>query len=250
MLNTSAPSLADIAAVTGNERNDGWGGSSGWWILIILFAIFGWGGNGYGNDNGGRCATTTDLQNGFDTQSIINKLNGINNGLCDGFYAMNTSLLNGFNTQQTAVNQASYDVQQAINSANVTAMQNANSLSTQLSNCCCENRQGQAQISYDMATQACQTRQTIADSIRDITENQNANYRALHDEIVANRLEDKDAQISALKDQLAQANLTASQSAQNQYLIDQLRPAAVPSFNVPNPYASYGYGCYCNSATV
>lgn len=127
-------------------------------------------------------------------------------------------------------------------------MQNTNSLSTQLSNCCCENRQGQAQISYDMATQACQTRQAIADGIRDITDNQNANYRALHDEIIANRIEDKDAQISALKDQLAAASLSASQAAQNQYLIDQLRPAAVPAFTVPNPNASYGYGCYCNSA--
>lgn len=251
MFNTNAPSLADIAAVTGTDRtNDGFGGSNGWWILIILFAIFGWGGNGWGNNSnaGTRCATTTDLQNGFDTQSIINKLNGINNGLCDGFYAMNTSLLNGFNAAQAATTQADFDLQQAINTVDVNAMQNLNSLSTQLASCCCENRQGQAQISYDMATQACQTRQAIADGIRDITDNQNANYRALHDEIVANRIEDKNAQISALKDQLAQANLSASQSAQNQYLIDQLRPAAVPSFSVPNPYSSYGYGCYCNSA--
>lgn len=248
MFNTNAPSLADIAAVTGSDNTDAFGGNSGWWILIILFAIFGWGGNGFGNNNGTRCATTTDLQNGFDTQSIINKLNGVNNGLCDGFYAMNTSLLNGFNSAQAATTQADFDLQQAINTVDVNAMQNLNSLSTQLASCCCENRQGQAQISYDMATQACQTRQAIADGIRDITDNQNANYRALHDEIVANRIEDKNAQISALKDQLAQANLSASQSAQNQYLIDQLRPAAVPSFSVPNPYASYGYGCYCNSA--
>ncbi len=49
---------------------------------------------------------------------------------------------------------------------------------------------------------------------------------------------------------LAQASLTASQSAQNEYLISQLRPAAVPSFTVPNPYASYGYGCYCNQSVA
>lgn len=250
MMTNNTPSLADIAAVTDNN-SDGFGGNNGWWILIILFALFGWGGNGWGNNNSGqRCATTTDLQSGFDTQSILNKLNGINNGLCDGFYAMNTSLLNGFNAAQAATTQADYDLQQSINNVNVTAMQNLNALSTQLASCCCENRQGQAQISYDMATQACQTRQAINTAAHDITDNANANYRALHDEIVAMRIQDKDDQISDLKAQLSQANLSASQSAQNQYLISQLRPAAMPAFTVPNPYASYGYGCYCNQTTV
>lgn len=249
MMTNNTPSLADIAAVTDNN-SDGFAGGNGWWILIILFALFGWGNNGWGNNNGQRCATTTDLQSGFDTQSILNKLNGINNGLCDGFYAMNTGLLNGFNAAQAATTQADFDLQQAINQVNVGAMQNLNALSTQLASCCCENRQGQAQISYDMATQACQTRQAINTAARDITDNANANYRSLHDEIVAMRIQDKDDQIADLKAQLSQANLSASQSAQNQYLISQLRPAATPAFTVPNPYASYGYGCYCNQATV
>ena len=43
----SSPSLADIAAVTGGNRNDGAWGDGGWWVLIILFALFGgWGGYG------------------------------------------------------------------------------------------------------------------------------------------------------------------------------------------------------------
>lgn len=56
MFGNSAPSVADIAAVTDNNRNSGWGGDGGWWVLIILFALFGWGGNrgfgGYGNGGG------------------------------------------------------------------------------------------------------------------------------------------------------------------------------------------------------
>ena len=240
MFASNAPSLADIAAVTGdNNANNGWGGGNGWWILIILFALFGWGGNGYGSRQGAAAATTTDLQNGFDTQSILNKLNGINNGLCDGFYAMNSSLLTGVNT-----------LENAIQSDTVANMQNANALATQLSNCCCENRQGQADLKYQMATDTCAVTTAISTATRDITDNANANYRQLHDEIVAMRMEDKNDQIAQLRAEVQQKDLAASQSAQNEYLIQQLRPAAVPAFTVANPYTGYGYGCYCNSGVV
>ena len=236
MFNASAPSLADIAAVTDGRNNDGWGGGNGWWVLIILFALFGWGGNGYGNNRGAAAATTSDLQNGFDTQSILNKLNGINSGLCDGFYAMNTSMLQG-----------NFGLQQAINQVAVGTMQNTNALQTQLAECCCENRQGQAQIQYQMATDTCAITNSINQAARDITDNANANYRQLHDELIAMRMEDKNDQIAELRTQIQQKDLAASQCAQNAYLIDQLRPAAVPAFQVPNPYANYGFGCYCNN---
>lgn len=236
MLNTTnVPSISDIAAVTEGNRDAGFGNGNGWWILIILFAIFGgWGNNGW-NGNG---ATTTqsDLQSGFDTQSILNKLNGINNGLCDGFYAMNSGMLQG-----------NFDLQQAINNNAITATQNTNALQTQLSECCCENRQGQAQIQYQMATDTCSITNSINQAARDITENANTNYRQIHDELVAIRMEDKNDQIAQLRTELQQKDLAASQCAQNAYLIDQLRPAAVPAFNVPNPYSNYGFGCYCNS---
>ena len=90
-------SLADIAAATGNGRNnDGmFGGDGSWWIIVLfIFAFFGWGNNGWGNNgNGGgyaaTAATQADIQRGFDNSAVISKLDGINSGLCDGFYAMN-----------------------------------------------------------------------------------------------------------------------------------------------------------------
>lgn len=55
----SSPSLADIAAVTGGNRNDGAWGDGGWWVLIILFALFGgWGGYGFGGNGGGGYTAT------------------------------------------------------------------------------------------------------------------------------------------------------------------------------------------------
>lgn len=239
MFASNTPSLADIAAVTDCNNNNGWGDGNGWWVLIILFALFGWGGNGWGGRQGAAAATTTDLQNGFDTQSILNKLNGINSGICDGFYAMNTSMLTGVNT-----------IQNAIQANTVAGMQNTNALSTQLAECCCENRQGQADIRYAMATDTCAITNAINTAARDITDNANANYRAMHDELVAMRMEDKNDQITQLRTELQQKDLAASQCAQNAYLIQQLRPTAVPAFNVPNPYANYGYGCYCNNGVT
>lgn len=55
----SAPSLSDIAAVTKDGNGDGWGNGNGWWVLIILFAIFGGWGNGWGGQgrNVEGCAT-------------------------------------------------------------------------------------------------------------------------------------------------------------------------------------------------
>lgn len=195
------------------EMDGGLGNGNGWWVLIILFAIFGGWGNGWGGQgrNGESCATNGDLQRGFDTQSILNKLSGIDNGICDGFYAMNTSML-------------------------------------QLADCCCQNRQGQAQIQYDMATNTCAITNAINNQTRDIIDNDNANYRALHDEMVKMQMDAKDQTIASQQAAINKLELTASQCAQNQYLVNQLRPAAVPAFTVPNPYANYGFGCYCGSS--
>lgn len=89
---------------------------------------------------------------------------------------------------------------------------------------------------------------------RDLIENQNANYRALHDEIVANRIEDKNAQITAQQNEINALRLATSQSAQNEYLVNQLAPKfPVPAFLTCNPFTGqtyangYGYNCGCNT---
>lgn len=56
MFNSNGVSLADIAAVTGNNRNnDGMWGDGAWWIVILL--IFGWGNNGWGGFGGNGSGT-------------------------------------------------------------------------------------------------------------------------------------------------------------------------------------------------
>lgn len=138
-----------------NGNNGGWGDGNGWWVLIILFALFGgWNRGGYGDNGGGNGGaqyipyaigssyTDSSLQRGFDTQNIIGKLDGINNGLCDGFYAVNTSLLNGFNGVNSAICNLGYQTQNGFNATQVAMMQGfngvqagQNALGTQLAQC-------------------------------------------------------------------------------------------------------------------
>lgn len=251
MFNSNCASVPLVANIDGNGNNNGWNGDGAWLIWIVLiFALFGFGGFGFGGFGGGGgamqgYATQADIQRGFDTSNIISKLDGITNGLSDGFYAMNTGLMNGFNGVDRAVCDLGYNVQQGFNTTNIALMQGQNALQTQLANCCCENREGQAQIRYDMAAQACDTRQTVQNSARDIIDNANANNRAILDFLVNDKIATLTAENQSLK-------FAASQTAQNQFItqvgsdiVNRLQPPAIPAYTVPNPNAAY-YGC-CNT---
>lgn len=255
MFNSNCASVPLVASIDGNGNNgNGAWGDGGWWVLIILFAlIFGWGGNGWGNNGGGMGSTAaayTDsaIQRGFDTSNIVSKLDGITNGLSDGFYAMNTGLMNGFNGVDRAVCDLGYQTQQGFNNTNMAMMQNTNAIQSTLNNmaaqnaaCCCETQRqierGFADTNYNMATQACETRQAIADSTRNIL-----------DFLTQDKIATLTAENQSLK-------FAASQTAQNQFItqvgsdiVNRLQPVPVPAFPASNLYAyGNGSGCGCNS---
>lgn len=135
----------------------------------------------------------------------------------------------------------------AITQAQFAQQQSAAALQAQLADCCCQNREAISGVNYNMATSTNAVTTAICNAARDITENQNTNYRQLHDELVAYRMEDKDNTIAELRSQVNALNLSASQSNQNAYLVAQLKtPAPVPAYTVPNPNGYYGcqQNCY------
>ncbi len=276
MFNSTGYSLSDIAAATGNNGNrccgdDGFGGSGAWWIIILfLFVFCGLGNNGWGNNGNGAnspaaqgALTRADLCSEFNFNGVERSLAGIQNGLCDGFYAQNTNQLNGFYGVQTALNNGfngvdnaicslGYNMQNGFNQTNIALMQGQNALSTQLANCCCENRQGQADIKYQMATDTCAIQTSIANAARDITDVSNNNARMIYDVLVQNKIDAKNERIAEQAAQIQALQLKASQEAQNNYLVSTLRPCPTPSYVVPNPYCCYGntgfaYGNYNNN---
>lgn len=232
-----------VVDVAGNGGNHSFLGGDGLAAIIIIALLFGWGRNGYGNGGGdagsaGSGAAMAGYVLTSDFANIERKIDGVNNGLCDGFYAQ-AQLING--VQQ---NMSNGFMSAELSRANQQAalMQQLYGMQRAADNCCCENRAAIAQVRYDMATQACDTRNTVQAAARDIIDNQNAGTRAVLDFLTSSRLRDLEAENSTLK-------LAASQAAQNDtlktYMSGQFayyNPRPVPSFSVPAPFQYTGCG--------
>lgn len=185
-----------------------------WWFIILFVILFGWGGN-WGNNNNG---VASDYVLATDFATVERKLDGVNNGIADATFALNNTITNGFaNAELSRCNQQQNLMQQLF------AMQ------MQSQECCCENRAAIAQVRYDMATQACDTRNTIQNATRDIIDNANCNSRAILDFLVQDKMR-------MLENENQNLRLAASQERQNNYLVSTLRPLPVPSYPSCNPW--------------
>lgn len=214
-----------------NSRGNGndWFGGGGIWGLLIIALLFGWGGGGLGGfgglgGGGGNGAfTRAAVAEGFQYNNIENGIRGIQQGLCDGFYAVNTGLLTGFNGVQGQI-------------ANLAA-QNAS--------CCCETQRlverGFCDVGYAMATN---TSNIIQNSHSD-TDRVIAKLDAMENARMAEKLDALRSENLSLKFAASQANqnafITANQEAQTAELIRRLgRDCPIPAYVVPNPNCCYG----------
>lgn len=260
--NDGGLSASDVALLAGDNRNNtGFGdGAGAWWVVIFLiFAMFGFGRNGNGLFGGGNNGAADNyvlasdfatLQRQIDssTATLGRKADATQQGLCDGFYAMNTGMLNGFSGIQNAMCQGFNSTNTAITTNGYETRNAIQGVAMQLADCCCKTQSAIQGVNYNMAMNTNTIQNAMCLNTRDLIENQNANYRAIHDEIVANRIEDKNAQIAAQQNEINSLRLAASQSAQNNYLVSQLRPMPQPAFLTCNPYTGQTYsGCGCNS---
>lgn len=242
-MTTEMMTPADVAAVCGgNRNNDGFfGGGNDWWIILIFLLVGGWGGSfgGWGGGGGANgpgfqgYATRTDINEGFAFNGLSNGIQAIQQGICDSTYALNNAIQGGFNSTQMGMMQGFNGVEKGFCN-----------LSAQLAQCCCDNREAIAQVRYDMATQACDTRNTIQTATRDLMENQNNNARAIMDYLTQNQIENLRSENQALKFQASQsaqnAFIAANQEAQTAELIRRLgRDVPVPAYMVPNPNCCY-----------
>ena len=246
-------SMPVVPAYGGNGGMGGFGDS--WIGLIIVLALLFGDGNGFGGlggFGGGKqnCATPADLT----ANSIVQKLDGITYGISDSTFALSNSINNGFHGVDNAICTLGYQNQQGFSN-----------LSSQMASCCCGIERAIDGVNYNMATQACDTRNLIQNTTRDIIDNANANNRALLDFLVNDKISTLQAENQSLKFKASQAEqnafISANQSAQTAELIRRLgadcpqpayvvqppQPVTLPTNCCGNvSYANFGGGCGCN----
>jgi hypothetical protein len=228
----------------GGNGGFGWGDNGALWLIVLFLFIFagGWG-NGFGNNGNGGVVDGYVLTSDF--ANVERKIDGVNDGLCNGFYQQaqlinntNMAMANGFG--QAELSRAN---QQAALMQQLTAMQ------MQAAECCCNTQRSIEGVRYDMAAQACDTRNTVQNATRDIIDAMNNGFRGVDQRLTAQEIAAKDAKIAEQNQRLFAADLAASQSAQTldmrNYVSAQFayyNPRPVPSFSVPAPYQYTGCG--------
>ncbi|WP_317394878.1 hypothetical protein [Blautia hydrogenotrophica] len=220
---TDGLSASDVAVLTGNNgrNNDGWGGDGAWWIILFLiFGAVGWG--GYGNGWGGNGGANSPAFQGYATRADIDAALSTQ-GIESGIQNISTQLCNGFNT-----------------------------LGSQMANCCCDLKQGQGEINYNLAMQTNALQNTmnqnanalqsqLCNGFRDVIDAQNAGTQRIVDLITTDK-------IQSLQTELQSAQLQLANVSQTNNIINTLRPTPVPAYITCSPYqATYGYGNGCGN---
>lgn len=218
MLNSGMGGILPVMNVDGGRDGNGWGGDGGWWVLVILFALFGgWGGNGFGAGNGGAL-TRGELCQDMNFADNANAVRGISTDLNAGFRTIDNAICSlGYNNAQLAngiqmqIGSEFRGLDNAICTLGYNTQAGFNALASQQAQCCCEMKQGFAEV-----------------------------QRTISDEFCSLKMEQKDAQIAAMQNQLNMANLAASQEAQTRELTNTLRPCPTPAYVTCNPWATNG----------
>ena len=208
-------SAADVAAVTHNNGGGwGFGGAGGWLAILFVLALFG----GVGGCGGrGGYGAGGACATPLDVHTAVDQ----------------QTLLSKLDNQTYGIADATF----ALNNTIKDGFYNAE---LSRAHCCCET---QRLIERGF----CDVTHQMSNNTRDIIDNNNCNTRAILDFLVKDK-------IDGLRDENAALKLAASQAAQNNYIIGQLRPTPVPAYNVPNPYGcnagcgcgGYGYGAGFN----
>ena len=264
----------------------GFGGDSwGWIILLLLFAGGGWG-NGFGGGWGGnqlgydfpwllngQQQISNNTNNGFrdamindGITSIRDGINGLSTQLCGCCGDMQMALANGFaGVEQGANSRQMANMQQAFNSQ-IATMQGFNGVQAQLAQASADNRLGIAGIGSDIAREACATRTNDTQNTQSILNVINGGIQSIKDQLCQDKIDAKNDEISALRQQVAMKDLAASQTAQNAFIaqgfsneVDQLynrlNSCPVPTTPVYGRTPIFtcnnnacGCGCGCNGS--
>ena len=251
-----------VSPLYGGGNNGGFGFGGDWGALIVLFLLAGAFGGGFGGFGGGYAGNydfpwlltgqqniNTNTNNGFRDAMINDGITSIR----DGIGGLSTQLCNGF-----------AGVEQGANARQIANMQTAFDLQSQLAQCCCENRLATANLGSTIASEACATRTTDTQNTQAILNAINTGVQSVKDQLSADKLDAKNDEISALRQQLAMKDLAASQVAQNAFIqqgftdeVDQLYNRlsncpvpTTPVYGRTPIFTCNNNGCGCGCGTM
>ena len=177
---------------------------------------------------------------------INNSVTGIQNAVTSGFGDVQTALCGGFagvnasiNGVQSGITGQMYndtiaDLERSF--ATQTAISNGISgLSSQMAQCCCDNRLATCQTQNLIASESAATRLAIQEQTQ-----------AILDKMCQQEIDALKGQVVALQNQVYMQNLAASQAqqtaaliadntAQTQYIVNRVAPYPIPAYTVANP---------------
>lgn len=216
----SGMSVADVMALQNRDSDGMFGGAGGTWVWVFfLFFLLAWGGGGFGFGNNAAAQgalTRAELYEGLNNQGLENGIRGIQNGLCNGFYAQNTTMLQGMNGLQSQLCQGFNGVNSNIAESRFAAQQ-----------CCCETNRNIDAVRYENARNTCD----IVNAIK-------ADGDATRALMTQNTIQE-------LRDNLQAAQLQLGNLSQTQTIINAVRPFPTPSYITCSPYTpANGYGSY------
>ena len=200
-------SLADIAAANGGMNNEMWNNP---FIYLVWLAVLGRGGlfGGNGDLAAQGALTRSDLFEGFNNQETNAQLRGITNGLSDGIYAVNSDMKDGFYMTREGIAENRFAAQQ----------------------CCCETNRNIDAVRYENSK-----------NTYEITNAIHAEGEATRALINANTIQELRDKLEARDREVLVRDFQLSQLAQNQYLVNEIRPCAKPAYITCSPYTTASF---------
>lgn len=268
----------------------GFGGDSwGWIVLLLLCAGGGYGfGGGFGGGFGnmmlgydfpwllnGQQGINANTNAGFNQAATQSALGDLNNAVTSGFGDVQTALCGGFAGVNASINGAQNAIAQQLYTNQISdlernfAAQTAVSggiqgLSSQLAQCCCDNRLATCQTQNIIQNEGNQTRFADANNTRDIVQTISSGNQAILDKLCQleldgvkqnyeNRIAGMQNVIDGLSAQVNAADRRVAMGEEVDALYNRLSNCPVPSVpvygkqNIFTCNQNQGCGCGCGN---
>lgn len=173
----------------------------------------------------GQQNINTNTNNGFrdamindGITSIRDGISGLSTQLCNCCGDMQMALANGFSGVEQGANARQIANMQTAFAGQTAMAQGFNGVQTQLAQASADNRLGIAGIGSDIAREACATRTTDTQNTQAILNAVTSGVQSIKDQLCQDKIDAKNDEISALRQQVAMKDLAASQTAQNAFI--------------------------------